>query len=61
MREAAAFRCFPRNWPALARPATQEICKTAYCPFRKSHQDVLVIQPSQDPNGDNGADLAWLI
>jgi hypothetical protein len=61
MREAAAFRCFPRNWPALARPATQEICKTAFCPFRKSHPDVLVIQPSQDRNGDNGADLAWLI
>ena len=25
------------------------------CPFRKSYPDVLVMQPSQDRNGDNGA------
>ena len=25
------------------------------CPFRKSYPNVLVMQPSQDRNGDNGA------
>ena len=25
------------------------------CPFRKSYPDVLMMQPSQDRNGDNGA------
>jgi hypothetical protein len=25
------------------------------CPFRKSHPDVLMVQSSQDRNGDNGA------
>jgi hypothetical protein len=25
------------------------------CPFRKSYPDVLVVQSSQDRNGDNGA------
>jgi hypothetical protein len=25
------------------------------CPFRKSYPDVLVMQPSQDRNGENGA------
>jgi hypothetical protein len=25
------------------------------CPFRKSHPDVLMVQSSQDGNGDNGA------
>ena len=25
------------------------------CPFRKSYPDVLVMQPRQDRNGDNGA------
>jgi hypothetical protein len=25
------------------------------CPFRKSYPDVLVMQPSQDRNSDNGA------
>ena len=27
----------------------------ATCPFRKSYPDVLVVQSSQDRNGDNGA------
>ena len=27
----------------------------APCPFRKSYPDVLVVQSSQDRNGDNGA------
>jgi hypothetical protein len=30
---------------------------TVTCPFRKSYPDVLVMQPSQDRNGDNGARL----
>jgi hypothetical protein len=35
--------------------APEHSVKATTCPFRKSYPDVLVMQPSQDRNGDNGA------
>jgi hypothetical protein len=40
---------------SLAALLAQECDVFDICPFRKSYPDVLVMQPSQDRNGDNGA------
>jgi len=49
----------PRLTGAWARrtsaPSRRPAAATPWCPFRKSYPNVLVMQPSQDRNGDNGA------
>ena len=45
------FACLTTQGHTLA----QQLARLPACPFRKSYPDVLVVQSSQDRNGDNGA------
>ena len=54
-REAAIIALRPKIDAAAKRCLTNPDALADACPFRKSYPDVLVMQPRQDRNGDNGA------
>ena len=47
--------CCPSEQTFITFLAFAALSVAQPCPFRKSYPDVLVVQSSQDRNGDNGA------